>query len=163
MLKSLSKRLSILRCQQGNIAIETAFAIPMLVGLAVGTAEYGRAFSTKSELANVAHAGAQAAIEFRGEDESLSTTVQNKLVLAGLLKDPEGEAAYSASTMQTEVASYCTCPGGMPVSCDDSCSGSDLPRRYVEVTASAPFSFIVPMPMLGSAMTLSETVSMRLE
>ena len=85
MLKSLFKRTSIGRCQQGNIAIEAAFAIPMLVGLAVGTAEYGRAFSAKSELANIARAGAQAAIEFGGEDESLNSTVQNSLILAGLI------------------------------------------------------------------------------
>lgn len=161
MLRSLFTRLSIFRCQRGNIAIESAFAIPMLIGLAVGAAEYGRAFGTKSELANVAHAGAQAAIEFSGEDENLSTTVQNKLLLAGLVT--ESDSGGIASELQTEVASYCTCPGGVPVACGDSCSGSDLPRRYVEVTASVPFSFSVPLPMLGSSMTLSETVSMRLE
>ncbi|MGI9419667.1 MAG: TadE/TadG family type IV pilus assembly protein [Geminicoccaceae bacterium] len=163
MLNALFKPSAVFRCQRGNIAIEAAFAIPMLVGLAVGAAEYGRAYSTKSELANVAHAGAQAAIEFSGEDENLSTTVQNKLVLAGLLADSGSDGVGRASEPQAQVASYCTCPGGSPVACDDSCSGSDLPRRYVEVTASVPFSFAVPLPMLGESMTLSETVSMRLE
>lgn len=163
MLKSLFMRIPIGRCQQGNIAIETAFAIPMLVGLAVGTAEYGRAFSAKSELANIARAGAQAAIEFSGEDESLSSTVRNNLILAGLVSDPLAEGFDATSEPQTLVESYCTCPGGAPVGCDDSCSGSDLPRRYVQVTASLPFSPTVPMPMLGDSMTLSETVSMRME
>lgn len=162
MLKSLLERLALVRCQRGNVAIEAAFAIPMLVGLAVGAAEYGRAFSTKSELANIAHAGAQAAIEFSGEDESLDTTVRNKLSLAGLL-DEIGDGGSLASQLQTQVTSFCTCPGGSPVACDDSCSGSDLPRHYVEVTASVPFSSAVPLPMLSKSMTLSETVSMRLE
>ncbi len=163
MLKSLFARIPLARCQKGNIAIETAFAIPMLVGLAVGTAEYGRAFSAKSELANIARAGAQAAIEFGGEDESLSSTVNNNLILASLISDPLAEGFDATSEPQTLIESYCTCPGGAPVGCDDSCSGSDLPRRYVQVTASLPFSLMVPMPMLDDSMTLSETVSMRME
>ena len=163
MLKRLSKRTPFRSCQRGNIAIETAFAIPMLVGLAIGAAEYGRAFSTKSELANVARAGAQAAIEFSGEDESLSNTVQSNLILAGLISDPAHQSFDATSQPQTLVESYCTCPGGAPVGCGDSCSGSDLPRRYVQVTASLPFSLLVPMPILGDSMTLSETVSMRME
>ncbi len=163
MLKSLFARIPIARCQQGNIAIETAFAIPMLVGLAVGTAEYGRAFSAKSELANIARAGAQAAIEFGGEDESLSSTVQTNLILASLISDPLAEGFDATSEPQTRIESYCTCPGGAPVGCGESCSGSDLPRRYVQVTASLPFSMMMPMPMLGDSMTLSETVSMRME
>ena len=163
MLKLLTIPRDILRCQRGNIAIETAFAIPMLVGLAVGTAEYGRAFSAKSELANIARAGAQAAIEFSGEDESLSTTVQTNLILAGLINDPDGQEFNATTQPQTLVESYCTCPGGAPVGCGDSCSGSDLPRRYVQVTASLPFSPMVPMPIFSKSMTLSETVSMRME
>lgn len=163
MLKNLSVRTSFRHCQRGNVAIETAFAIPMLVGLAMGAAEYGRAFSAKSELANVARAGAQAAIEFSGEDESLGSTVESNLILAGLIPDPNSQDFNASSQAQTQVESYCTCPGGAPVACDDSCSGSDLPRRYVQVTASLPFSPIVPVPMLGDSLTLSETVSMRME
>ncbi|MDH3663871.1 MAG: hypothetical protein OEU92_28295, partial [Alphaproteobacteria bacterium] len=63
---------------------------------------------------------------------------------------------------QTSVVSFCTCPGGTPIDCEDSCSGSDLPRRYVQVTASLPYSPMVPMPQLA-ALTLSETVKMRME
>ena len=91
MLKQLFERNGIRHCQRGNVAIETAFAIPMLVGLALGAAEFGRAFSAKSELANVARAGAQAALEFSVEDESLSNTVRSNLILAGLLDDPDGQ------------------------------------------------------------------------
>lgn len=163
MLKNLLSRSSIRRCQRGNIAIETAFAIPMLVGLAIGAAEYGRAFSTKSELANVARAGAQAAIEFSGADDSLSSVVQSNLVLAGLIDDPESESFDATSDPKTYVESYCTCPGGTPIPCHDSCGGNDLPRRYVQVTATQPFSLMVPMPGLADKMTLSETVSMRME
>ncbi|MEZ5931303.1 MAG: TadE/TadG family type IV pilus assembly protein [Alphaproteobacteria bacterium] len=163
MLKPLVERIHFRRCQRGNIAIETAFAIPILVSLAVGAAEYGRAYSVKSELANVARAGAQAAIEFSGDDESLSYTVQSNLVQAGLISDPAGEGFDTSSEPQTEVASYCTCPGGAAVACDGSCSGDDLPRRYVQVTVTLPFSMMVPMPGLTDSLTLSETVSMRME
>ncbi len=156
-------RPSLRRCQRGNIAIETAFALPMLVGLAIGAAEYGRAYSAKSELANVARAGAQAAIEFNGQDESLDNTVRNNLILAGLIADPSGQGFDAASETQADVQSYCTCPGGAPIPCHDSCSGSDLPRRYVQVTASLPYTPIVPVPMIGDSLTLSETVSMRME
>lgn len=163
MLRQRAQRTGIRHCQRGNIAIETAFAIPMLVGLAVGAAEYGRAFSSKSELANVARAGAQAAIEFSGEDESLSNIVQDNLILAGLIADPGSQDFDVNAQPQTSVASYCTCPGGTPVACDDSCGDSDLPRRYVQVTASLPFSPMVPMPIMTKALTLSETVTMRME
>lgn len=163
MLNPLVERLSVYRCQRGNVAIETAFAIPMLVSLAVGAAEYGRAFSVKSELANVARAGAQAAIEFSVEEESLTSTVQTNLILAGLIADPTAEGFDATSEPQTSVTSYCTCPGGAPVDCSDSCSGDALPRRYVEVTASLPFSTMLPMPLIGGDLTLSETVSMRME
>lgn len=163
MLTRLFDLTAIRHCQRGNVAIETAMAVPMLVGLAMGAAEYGRAYSAKSELANLARAGAQAAIEFGSDDESLSTTVMSSLVLAGLIGDPNDQHFDASSEPQTRVESYCTCPGGFPIACEDSCGGSDLPRRYVQVTASVPFAPRVPMSMLGDSMTLSETVSMRME
>lgn len=150
-------------CQRGNVVIEAAFAIPMLVGLAIGAAEYGRAFSAKSELANVARAGAQAAIEFGADGENLNMTVQTNLIQAGIIPDPTDQGFDATRQPQTSVANYCRCPGGIPVSCDDSCSGSTSPRHYVEVTASLPFSTMFPMPMLEQSMTLSESVSMRVE
>ncbi|MDH3662287.1 MAG: pilus assembly protein, partial [Alphaproteobacteria bacterium] len=103
MLKQLIERSGIRHCQRGNVAIETAFAIPMLVGLALGAAEFGRAFSSKSELANVARAGAQAAIEFSGEDESLSDTVRDNLILAGLIADPNSQGFDIHAQPQTSV------------------------------------------------------------
>lgn len=160
MLRAIVEHLPICRNERGNVAIETAFAIPMLASLALGAAEYGRAYSAKSELANVARAGAQAAIEFSSEDESLSSTVQDNLILARLISDPDAEGFDATSEPQTQVTSYCTCPGGIPVDCSDSCS-SGLPRRYVEVTASLPFSLVVPM--FGESLMLSETVAMRME
>ena len=160
LLNRLVNRPSFRQCERGNVVIETAFAIPMLVGLAVGAAEYGRAYSVKSELANIARAGAQAAIEFSGEDESISSTVQSNLIQAGLLSDPNSTDFDATSQPQTTVQSYCTCPGGAPVACHDGC-GDDLPRRYVQVTATLPFATMMPMP--HDSLTLSETVSMRME
>lgn len=152
-----------LSCQLGNVVIETALVVPLLVLLAIGTAEYGRAYSAKSELASVARAGAQAAIEFGADDESLNTTVRTNLIKAGLILNTNDQDFDGTKQPQTSVANYCRCPGGVPVGCDDSCSGDSLPRRYVEVTASLPFSMMVPMPMLGQSMTLSESVRMRME
>jgi Flp pilus assembly protein TadG len=163
MLTEMSASLRRLRrCRQGNVAIETAFAIPLLVGLAVGAAEYGRAYSAKSELAGVARTGAQAAIELGGEADDIGATVQSTLVAAGLIPDPNGQDFDVARDPSTTVLNYCSCPGAGQVACDTTCSSGSNPRHYVEVTVTLPFTPIVPMPMVHN-MSLSETVAMRME
>jgi len=127
----------LLHCRAGNAVVETAFVLPILAVLAAGTMEFGRAYSTKVELADVARTGVQVAVEYGGEEGNVSTQVETLLVGAGLIADPQSQDFDATSSRQATIDNYCVCPDGGQVSCDSTCGGNSLPRNYIEVTISA--------------------------
>ena len=153
----------LLRCRAGNAVVETAFVLPILAVLAAGTMEFGRAYSTKVELADVARTGVQVAVEYGGEEGNVSTQVETLLVGAGLIADPQSQNFDATSSRQATVNNYCSCPGGGQVSCDSTCGGNSLPRNYIEVTVSELFKPTVDVPLFSTPIMLTEAAVMRLE
>ena len=154
---------NLLHCRDGNAVVETAFVLPILAVLAAGTMEYGRAYSTKVELADVARTGVQAAVEYGGEEGNVSSQVETLLVGAGLIADPQSQDFDATSSRQATINNYCVCPGGAPVSCDSTCGSNALPRNYIEVTISELFKPTIEVPLFSEPVMLTEAAVMRME
>ena len=79
-------RTSLRRNERGAALIEAAITIPIILLIAVGIFEFGRAYQTWQVLTNAAREGARQAILIDKTDADVQTTVQNYMKAGGLPK-----------------------------------------------------------------------------
>jgi hypothetical protein len=137
-----------LRNERGTALIETAITIPIVLLVAVGIFEFGRAYQTQQVLTNAAREGARQAILEGVTDSQVTTTVRNYLTGGGLRAvDPVIERTISFNPA-----------GGCP------CAS--------RITINYPFTFIVLQPVarlvvrtstVGAPITMQASALMRNE
>ena len=79
-------RTNLRRNERGAALIEAAITIPIILLIAVGIFEFGRAYQTWQVLTNAAREGARQAILIDKTDADVQTTVQNYMKAGGLPK-----------------------------------------------------------------------------
>jgi Flp pilus assembly protein TadG len=111
--------------RSGNVMIEFALALPLLVLLFVGLLDLGKYSLQKSAMLQGARAGAQYGIIDYSSDTKVNTTA----------RDATGLTGVTASTLW-----FCECTSGATVDCTTgTCSGSVTKKRYVTVSLSKTF------------------------
>jgi Flp pilus assembly protein TadG len=139
------------RDQRGQALIETAIVLPIMLLVAIGIVEFGRAYQTWQVLTNAAREGARIAVLPGGDD----TSVKNRI--STYLKDG---AIDKPSTAVVTITRDNTIAIG---------SGTATASR---VTIAYPFTFVVlhpvttlvaPKSTVGNALTMTSTALMRNE
>jgi Flp pilus assembly protein TadG len=133
--------------QRGAALIETALALPMVLLVAVGIFEFGRAYQTWQVLTNAAREGARVAV-LPGANTGLITARAVSYLQAGQLS----EAANATVNVN-------------PVMLD---LGGGATAAASSVTVNYPFEFIVLQPVAnlvarGAPLTMQATSVMRIE
>jgi Flp pilus assembly protein TadG len=77
-------RTSLRKNERGAALIETAITIPIILLIAVGIFEFGRAYQTWQVLTNAAREGARIAILTEKTDADVTTVVRNYMANGGL-------------------------------------------------------------------------------
>jgi Flp pilus assembly protein TadG len=140
-----------IRRERGAALIETALALPMVLLVAVGIFEFGRAYQTWQVLTNAAREGARVAV-LPGANNGIITARAVSYMQAGQLS--EAESATVAVN---------------PVTLD---LGGGATAAASSVTVNYPFEFIVLQPVanlvargapLGEPITMQATAVMRIE
>lgn len=140
-----------LRKERGAALLETALALPMVLLVAVGIFEFGRAYQTWQVVTNAAREAARVAVLPNG-NLAIATTRAQAYMQAGQL--PEANAA----TVTLD-----------PVSLD---LGSGVTVAASNITVTYPFEFIVLQPIaelvvsgstLGQPFAMTSTAVMRNE
>jgi Flp pilus assembly protein TadG len=135
------------RNQRGAALLETAITLPLVLLIAVGIFEFGRAYQTWQVLTNAAREGARIAVLPGYSDEQIRSTVQAYMT-AGRLT----EAATAAVNVERTVA-----------------VGASTASR---VTVNYPFTFMVLNPVarliaggpsVGAPLTMVSSALMRNE
>ena len=133
--------------ERGAALIETAITIPIILLIAVGIFEFGRAYQTWQVLTNAAREGARVAILTEKTDGDVQSTVKNYMTNGGLPK-----AAAAAIVIDRNV------PMGV--------------NTASKVTISYPFNFMVLNPVVkmvtpssttGAPLTMQSVALMRNE
>ncbi len=142
--------MKLLSSDSGNALVEFALILPIFVFIVLGLVNYSLRIQSAMQLAEAANAGAA----FGAIPGNLAnvTGMQNA-----------ARAAAPGITGLTAVASQiwtCT-PGGTQVASSSTCSGYGTPIQYVDVTTSASVPALFSWPGLSSALTLSQTVYIR--
>ena len=133
---------------------ELAIALPALVLLFLGAADFGRLFYMWIAVNNAARAGAQYGSQ--------------NVITAANISGMETAATTDGSNIGglTATANQCTCASGTSVTV---CSGSNyncanaLSATYVEVDTQATFHTVVSYPGIPSSITVTGKAIMQVE
>ena len=140
-----------IRRERGAALLETALALPMVLLIAVGIFEFGRAYQTWQVLTNAAREGARVAV-LPNMDEATVIARATEYMTSGQL------SGVDAATVSVT-----------PVTLD---LGGGLTANASNVTVSYPFEFIVLQPVAqlvvrgstaGAPLTMTATAVMRNE
>jgi Flp pilus assembly protein TadG len=140
-------RTKLARNERGAALIETAITIPIILMIAVGIFEFGRAYQTWQVLTNAAREGARIAILTEKTDGDVQSAVKNYMTSGGLVKASDAVVNVNrAVPMGVNTAS--------------------------EITISYPFEFMVLNPVVkmvtpssttGAPLTMQSVALMRNE
>jgi Flp pilus assembly protein TadG len=137
--------------QRGAALIETALALPMVLLVAVGIFEFGRAYQTWQVLTNAAREGARVAV-LPGANTGLITARAVSYLQAGQLSEADS-ATVNVNPVMLDL-------------------GGGATAAASSVTVNYPFQFIVLQPVanlvargapLGEPFTMQATSVMRIE
>ncbi|MGW5240239.1 TadE/TadG family type IV pilus assembly protein [Monashia sp. NPDC004114] len=126
--------------ESGTSAVEFAILMPVLFMVIAGIVDFGRAFFLEIQLANAAREGARAAVVLAGD-----STYTAKVTARATAGAP---AVQSLTISTTSPDRLCPTPAD--------------PNASAQVTASAPFSWIIMRPaiaLVGGTWGLNGTLS----
>lgn len=137
------------RRSSGSVAIELSLAIPLLLIILLGTADFGRIFHDSIAVSNASRVGVQYAMSSASRQSDTAG-----MVTAALDDLPNRTGATAAAR------TYCTCSNGSEQSCSTTCTSK---RLYIEVTVTKTFQTLVQYPGIPSSTNLSSKTIARLD
>jgi Flp pilus assembly protein TadG len=128
----------------GNAAIEFAFAAPILIGLAFGAFDYGRAYVESVRLTGAAREGAPKALydPSSWQDDALIEQAALEEYAGHALTPDEMSALSVAATSQA----FCACQNGADLDCSETCPDGSLPGQFVRVRLTRSVPLTLPYP-----------------
>jgi hypothetical protein len=135
------------RCKSGSVAVSTALIAPVLILMMCGVVDLGRATYDATSLTSAVRAGAQYALLFPNDTNGIKLAV---------------EKASTLSSVSVEFKPpFCECPNGTSSLCSTSSCGAEPLRRFVEFSATVPFSKIMPSSAIVAPSFLSAKAVVR--
>ena len=134
-----------IRDEQGNALIETAVTLPIVLLIAVGIFDFGRAYQTWQILTNAAREGARVAVLSSSTEGGVTGRVRSSM--------QDGQLSKYGTASVTVNRSATITVNGAPVSAS-------------KVTVDYPFDFMVLQPvarLISPATTLGAPLTMRAE
>jgi len=160
LVKMLTSTRKFGRCQEGSVAVETAFIMMIIGTMSLGVLDFGLAYSRNLGLANAARAGMQYALVRKPVDGDFTA-----IVAAVNTAAPAAEDSI-ARTITTNL--YCECPDGSAIDCtseggaDLTCDDGNLRAAYLDISITENYSLFFDYPGLNRVLSLSESVTVRL-
>lgn len=127
-------RLPLAADRSGNVMLEFALALPVLMLLTVGLLDLGSYSLQKSAMLQGARAGAQYGILDYSDAAKVNATAEGATGLTGV----------TATTTW-----FCECVSGTAVACTTTCSGGATIKRYVTVSTSKAFDSVLTTTTLS--------------
>jgi len=136
---------------EGQNLFEFAVAGPILIALALGVIDFGRAYYLSIEVSNAAAAGALYGTQHYTDVTGMQQAAQND--------------AANVSGMTATATFGCECSDGSSTtaSCttQPSCTAPTTLVYYVQVVTSATYTTLIPWPGIPGSIALQETAKYR--
>lgn len=117
-----------LQAAKGNVVIEFAFVLPLLILILSGVINFGLILANKNQLNGVVSAG----ILYGFGNSSVPAAVQLAMT----------NSTTNLSPLTTTATTFCQCLDGTQPLCTDTCPGGITPPKYVTVTAQSQVNLI---------------------
>ena len=144
--------------RRGGAAVEFAILAPVLLLLAVGTADFSMALYQSIAVCNAAASGAAYTSNTFAADGFSSTATATAVTSATALTQ------ITASPAPTE---YCGCPGATTgvatATCGSTCTSGAVAGIYVSVTAKATYALLLKYGSFPTSLTLQSTSVVRVQ
>lgn len=141
------------RDRNGNVSVELAIAIPILLSIILVAFDFGSAYQAKMRLEGAARAGIQYALleGFKNQDTG---EVKSKAVAA---------ASEPGITPLANANYYCQCLNGTAVPCTNgTCLTGEVPLRYIHVDVTRTYDLMFDYPGLPASLVLQGDADMRI-
>jgi Flp pilus assembly protein TadG len=142
-------RKCLVRSEKGSSLVELSLTVPVLALVLFGTIDFGRAFAMGIELSSAAEAGALFGVNNPTDTSGIQTASQ---------------ADASSITGLKTVASYgCECSdgSGATTSCSSIPTCAHNYVNYINVAATASYTFLLKYPGLPSSLTMTSQSRIR--
>jgi Flp pilus assembly protein TadG len=139
--------------RRGIAAIEFAVLVPVLVLLAVCTADLGLAIYSEMQVQNSAEAGVGYAFLHGYDATAISSAVTSAGQLSGLTASPAP-------------AKFCGCPGTSGVTsttCGSTCSNGNNAGTYVTASATVVYHTLISYPIIPNQYTFVRQSTVRIK
>jgi Flp pilus assembly protein TadG len=141
---SLKERLvERLKSSNGNVAIEFAFVLPVLLLLIIAALDFGLVEWNKIYVRSAVNAGIDYALGVSSTPGLVQTAIQN---------------ATPLSNLTISVTQFCQCSDNSSIACTGTCPGGTTPDKYISinvqtnVSLSGVYSFVAnPYPITETA------------
>lgn len=143
-------RIQPLGADGGNVAIEFAFVLPILVLMTLGAVDFGMAYSMQTSYEGAARAGFEYAFKNTDDLAGIKQRVSANIDSANL------DSGYPM------VVETCGCTNGSAVACSGTCGTAD-PIHYIEITVQGSYRPLFDWPFIDQNQPISHTARMRVE
>lgn len=132
--------------------MELAIAVPVLMMVTVGVAEYGHAYASSIKVSNAVKTAAQ-----YGVQNAATTTDTSFINQAG--RDDAGTAGLDT----IKSAQFCKCPDGTTPSCTGTCGSFGAPEVFIRVRGRKTVRFLIKYPGFADSLIMIDTAVFRLQ
>lgn len=140
-------------CQRGGAVLETALALPLLILMVIGTADFARVFYAAIVVEGAARAGVQYGTVSVGKAGESS----------GVIEAGQSDASGQGLTgLVVTSRTFCGCnSGNAEVSCSKGTCSTGVPSGYVEAKATYTFKPAIGWPGVPGNVVIGTSAKMR--
>lgn len=136
--------------RDGNVAVEFALVLPMLILIFAGVVDFGRAVYDRMAL----ETAARGAVQYARQNPADATGIQLAALSAGGLP-----ATATVDALQV----FCECPDGSSIGCGTVCASGEPLLRFLSVTVREDFETLFPYPGVPSPLALAGSATIRVQ
>jgi Flp pilus assembly pilin Flp len=145
-MRALLRRLA--RNESGNIIVELALLVPVLLMLLAGLFDFGSAGYTLTSLRSAARTGAEY-VSRTGDVAGVTTAVKS--------------AANLDATATVIPMTFCECLGGVAATCGSICADGNGAYEFISVAVRGPHKTLIPYPFLPNDLTFEGRAILRVK
>lgn len=140
------------RNELGSALIELAIAIPILVLLMIGVADFGRMFFTGITVANAARAAA----------EYGANSISNSNLDTAIINQAGRDEAADVGGVTVTSEKFCRCFDGTTPACDGACPDPyTWVEVYIKARAQKTITLVLRYPGLAQTLTFRDSATFR--
>ena len=135
----------LMRDERGTSVIELSFIIPVLILLICGASDLAMCYARGLTIQQAAARTAELALASGAPTDpaATATTLQNEAVTAaGITVSSTTDTTNCQSSHNPCVKFWLQCDGGTPQNYTNTCSGAEVPSRFVSVTITDTYNWM---------------------